>query len=186
MTDGFVIIEGVVSDRTIMTLLGALTDLPTSMSVRRRGSSSYGVRDLLRLAPTVRTLADSPVLRAIVDPLAGAAARPVRGIYFDKTPNANWKVSWHQDLSIAVRERRDVDGFGGWSVKAGVPHVQPPAEILETMLTVRLHLDDTDETNGALRVVPGSHRLGRLSAEAIRHTVDQTPSVVCTVCAAAR
>ena len=55
--------------------------------------------------------------------------------------------------------------FGPWSVKDGVPHVQAPAEYLEQMLAVRLHLDDADEENGALRVLVGSHRLGRLSAE---------------------
>jgi ectoine hydroxylase-related dioxygenase (phytanoyl-CoA dioxygenase family) len=69
-----------------------------------------------------------------------------------------------------------------WSVKEGVPHVQPPVELLEQMLTVRLHLDDCDETNGALRVLPGSHRLGRLSADAIKSLREET-AVACSVAA---
>ena len=33
----------------------------------------------------------------------------------------------------------------------------PPDEYLKSTVTVRIHLDDTDETNGALKVIPGSH-----------------------------
>ena len=89
--------------------------------------------------------------------MLGKTARVVRGIYFDKHENANWKVAWHQDLTIAVRERVEVDGYGAWSIKARIHHVQPPVTVLENMLTVRVHLDHTEESNGALRVLPGRH-----------------------------
>src|SRR5205809_630917 len=75
--------------------------------------------------------------------------------------------------------KADAPGFGPWSVKDGVPHVQPPVHLLEQMLTTRLHLDDCDETNGALRVLPGSHRLGRLSGERIRQLRGRHPDHVC-------
>jgi ectoine hydroxylase-related dioxygenase (phytanoyl-CoA dioxygenase family) len=91
----------------------------------------------------------------------------VRGILFDKTPGANWKVPWHQDLSIAVTKQIDLPGYGPWSVKAGVPHVQPPVEILQRMLTIRLHLDDCGLDNGPLLVLPGSHAHGILSGEQV-------------------
>src|SRR5207248_2544553 len=84
-------------------------------------------------------------------------------------------------LSIAVRERKEAEGFGPWSVKAGVLHVQPPAAILEKMLTVRLHLDDCPEQNGPLRVIPGSHLLGRLREGAISALTTPAAPVVCTV-----
>ena len=93
---------------------------------------------------------------------------------------ANWKVPWHQDLTIEVRKKLDVSGFGPWSTKAGVVHVQPPASTLENMLAVRIHLDDCDESNGPLRVIPGSHRLGRLTSEQILRIAAQ-PAVRCTV-----
>jgi ectoine hydroxylase-related dioxygenase (phytanoyl-CoA dioxygenase family) len=118
---------------------------------------------------------------SIVRPLIGRAARPVKGIYFDKTPDANWKVAWHQDLSIAVREEKAAPGFSGWSIKAGAIHVQPPAEILASMLTVRLHLDAAGDENGALRVIPGSHQHGRLDSAAIDRLVEQTQPVTCLV-----
>jgi len=96
---------------------------------------------------------------------------PVRSLLFDKTPGENWPVPWHQDLTLAVAERVESEGFGPWSVKDGIPHVQPPVEILFRMVTARLHLDDATEENGALKVAPGSHRLGRIPPEATREVV---------------
>lgn len=110
-------------------------------------------------------------------------SQPVRAIYFDKTPESNWMVAWHQDLTLAVLTKIEVPGFGPWSIKDGVAHVQPPAHLLEEMLTVRLHLDDCDQSNGALRVIPGSHRSGRLSAEAIEKLRSEEPALSCCVAA---
>lgn len=104
---------------------------------------------------------------------------PVRAIYFDKSPQTNWAVPWHQDLTIAVRERIETPGFESWSVKEGIVHVQPPVELLQKMLTLRIHLDPADETNGALQVLPGSHQLGRLSAQDIS-TLNRSNPVLCT------
>ncbi len=117
-----------------------------------------GARDGFGRSSRLWALAlDSRVTRELPGHLAW-----VRGVLFDKTPQRNWPVAWHQDLSIALRERRDVPGYGPWSEKEGIPHVQPPVDVLESMVTVRLHLDDTPAENGALRVIPGTHRLGRI------------------------
>ena len=115
---------------------------------------------------------------SLARPILGDAAHPVRGILFDKTPGANWVVPWHQDLSIAVKKRFDVPGFGPWSQKAGVVHVQPPAEVLRGMLTVRLHLDDCGVDNGPLRVIPGSHREA-MTPEQIEIAVNGRAQVTC-------
>ena len=96
-------------------------------------------------------------------------ARPVQCTLFTKSTMNNWLVSLHQDLSIPVAERIESPEYHGWSEKEGELFVQPPASVLDDVVAVRLHLDDCDERNGALRVVPGSHRLGRLTAvEAMR------------------
>jgi ectoine hydroxylase-related dioxygenase (phytanoyl-CoA dioxygenase family) len=128
---------------------------------------AYAARNLLIRFPEVRAIARSEALTAVVEPLLGGGWRCVRGILFDKTAAANWKVAWHQDLSIAVKQRVDVQGFGPWSVKAGVQHVQPPSGVLEGMLTIRLHLDDCGVENGPLKVLPGSHAHGVLCPEAL-------------------
>jgi Phytanoyl-CoA dioxygenase (PhyH) len=137
-----------------------------------------GIRNLLELVPSVRNLAQSPEIRSLVEPILGNCARVVRGIFFDKQPTANWKVPWHQDLTIAVKNRLEIPDFHPWSVKVGIHHVQPPVAILEQMLTVRIHLDLTDESNGALKVIPGSHRHGKLTALEIERW-KQSPAISC-------
>lgn len=143
------------------------------------GDTKHARRNLLQ-DPVVRELAASEAVRQTVAAVLGSECFSVRGILFNKTPDSNWKVVWHQDRTIAVRERRETPTFGPWSVKAGVPHVQPPVRVMERMLAIRLHLDESHESNGPLRLVPGSHAVGCLSGEALE-TWKQRPSVVCTV-----
>ena len=92
----------------------------------------------------------------------------VQCTYFTKSSAHNWLVTLHQDLSIPVADRIDSEHCTGWSRKEGGLFVQPPSSFLENMLAVRIHLDDTDDESGALRVVPGSHAMGRLTTEAIQ------------------
>jgi hypothetical protein len=141
-----------------------------------------GRRGILGL-PSIAKLACSACLIGLISPHLPARPQPVRAIYFDKTPDANWMVAWHQDLTLSVRQKIEVAGFGPWSIKNGVSHVQPPAHLLEQMMTVRLHLDNCGESNGALRVIPGSHRMGRLSAEAIEKLRSEEPTISCCVAA---
>jgi len=100
--------------------------------------------------------------------------------FFNKTQSANWKVVWHQDLTISVRERRDFDGFGSWTMKDGVLHVQPPADVMSGMLAIRLHLDESGSDNGPLRVIADSHKQGRLSAEQVA-SLKKEAAVTCCV-----
>ncbi len=116
----------------------------------------------------------------IMETVLGPECFAVRGIFFNKTRSSNWKVVWHQDLTIAVRERTEISGFGPWTMKAGVLHVQPPPEIMNGILAIRLHLDESGVDNGPLRVIAGSHREGRLSKEQIG-IVDKENAVTCTV-----
>jgi hypothetical protein len=146
-------------------------------SAPRRG----GVRNLLENVPAVRDLARMGPVREAAEAVLGPGCFAVRGLLFHKTPDANWKILWHQDLTIAVRERRDVPGFGPWSEKAGVPCVQPPTPLLEAMVAVRVHLDDCGEDNGPVRVLAGSHRAGRIRAEDIPGWLERTEPRDCLV-----
>ena len=177
--DGFSIVPQVLDAEQVSALIAAVEGISEGQGVRRR-ENVYAVRNLLESLPEVAALAESPAIRALVTPMLGSGCFPVRGILFDKTADANWKIVWHQDLSVAVAEKREAAGFGPWSEKAGVVHVQPPASVLERMLTVRLHLDDCDETNGPVQVLPGTHREGRLTNEQIQRYRQEIESVVCT------
>lgn len=144
------------------------------------GRKSAGVRNLLRYCPKVAELVSSEKIAGLARSRLKRDVFPVRVLLFDKTEAANWSVPWHQDLLIAVAERIETPGFGPWSVKAGVIHVQPPLEILESMVTVRVYLDDCDEDNGALRISPGSHAHGILSDAEARRCKEKS-AVVCKV-----
>lgn len=109
-----------------------------------------------------------------------ADVKPVRVLLFDKTPESNWAVPWHQDRTIAVKERADTEGYGRWTVKDGVVHVEPPVSLLEEMVTLRLFVDDCDEGNGPLRIATGSHRYGRLPAANVNALARQSDVLVCT------
>jgi ectoine hydroxylase-related dioxygenase (phytanoyl-CoA dioxygenase family) len=181
--DGFLIIPGVLGpaeSRALTDAFEAAVAAETPGQARRAGSV-YGLRNVLSDVPKARHVAASPAVRALVEPVLGRDCFAVRGILFDKTPDANWKVIWHQDMSIAVRARHDVPGWGPWSEKAGVPHVQPPACVLERMLAVRLHLDPCGPENGPLRVLPGTHTLGRLSPAEISRLRAERDGVICAV-----
>lgn len=116
-------------------------------------------------------LAAVDAIRPMVDAWLGPAGRPVRALLFDKRDGANWALGWHQDRTIEVAERIDAPGYGPWTYKQGRLHVAPPIDLLERMLTVRLHLDAVALDNAPLRVAPGSHRRGMIAEEAIDDVV---------------
>jgi hypothetical protein len=157
--DGYAVVPSGVPEGELDALALALERLADQVDLGTRG----GVRDAFRLLPAVRELALSPPLWHLASEVLGEYCVAVRAIIFDKSPGANWKVSWHQDLTIAVRSRVNAPGFGPWSEKVGIVHVQPRREVLEGMLTLRLHLDECGASNGPVRVLPGSHRVGRLT-----------------------
>lgn len=177
--DGFAIVDGVLSDREIDRLIDDIGSSSRSTMLRRRNGGLFGGRDLLTASADVRETAQSRVVRALVTPVLGGRALPVRAIYFDKTAAANWAVAWHQDRTIAVRRKIDVDGYGPWSIKSGVPHVEPPVAVLQNMVTVRLHLDDCGPENGPLLVVRGSHKRGRVDG---MHAADISTTNAPEVC----
>jgi hypothetical protein len=166
---GFALWPAVVASEVVTALVRAVQPL-----LDARGTGA-GARNLLDL-PFICDLARS--LRTLVTPVLGDCAA-VRALLFDKTPDANWKIRWHQDHIIAVVEMREVPGYLGWSEKAGVPHVQPPVEVLQRMLSLRVHLDECGPDNGPLRVLPGSHRVGALGPAEVAAWIERVEPVTC-------
>src|SRR6185436_13601306 len=129
-----------------------------------------GVRDLIQHPTVVRLLAHKR-LADLLWSVIGRDLVAVKATLFDKTPDTNWRAQWHQDRVLAVKERLEVPGFGPWSVRCGSAHVDGPARVLEQMVAVRIHLDACGPENGPLRVIPGSHQLGKLSDEQLAKIV---------------
>jgi hypothetical protein len=140
----------------------------------RPGHRGFSVDSL-----TTEILVPDGLLGRLASRLMHAPVRPVRVLRFDKNPQANWAVPWHQDRTIAVSERATVPGFDVWSRKGGIDHVEPPEEFLRDMVALRLHLDDCDEDNGPLDVAIGSFRLGRIASDRIAKTVSDHTIVRC-------
>lgn len=109
----------------------------------------------------------------------GTDCRAVRAILFDKTTTTNWSLGWHQDRTICVKQRIEVEGFGPWSVKDGMVHVEPPFNLIAGMVTIRVHIDDVSESNAPLLVARGSHRYGRIPVSEIQQVVGRCVTSLC-------
>ena len=144
-------------------------------------AKAAGRRNLFDACPETRELLRNPLIQAMVHATLGPGAFVVRATLFDKQPDANWSVTWHQDQAIAVREQIDTPGFGPWSMKRGVAHVDPPADLLAHMVAVRIHLDPCPAENGALVALPGSNQVGRIDVETFRRDHPEVDEVVLPV-----
>lgn len=150
--------------------------------LRQCADDQIGERPGARLTGDARLdalLSPAGAVGAVAAALTSTAARPVRAVMFDKTPSVNWTAAWHQDRTLPVRERIEVEGFGPWSTKDGVPHVAPPFDVLARMVTLRVHLDPVDDANAPLRVALGSHRFGRVAADEASARAAAAPHRVC-------
>lgn len=181
---GFAVIPQSLDGNTVARLVH-LTELARARIEAAESVSNssgvYALRNLVDVVPEVAELSLNSKVAELVEAVLGAGAFMVRSTLFDKTEGANWGVFWHQDLSIAVKERHEVEGFHAWTRKAGVPCVQPPVQIMSRILAVRLHLDDCFAANGALKVLPGSHRSDALTSDRIEEISSSVNEVVCEV-----
>ena len=129
-----------------------------------RGVPGLRIDEIVSIA---ELLSPTGKIGAVAASVLGPQARPVRAILFDKNENKNWALGWHQDRTIAVQARVELPGFGPWTIKAGIPHVEPPFELIERMITLRTHLDSVEMSNAPLLISPGTHALGKIREAAI-------------------
>jgi Phytanoyl-CoA dioxygenase (PhyH) len=168
---GFKIVRDVIGQTDFSAIARLLESGPRSRAGRR-----HLLQDEL-----VRDVAQDPHLLRLAAEFIGDGPLPYKATLFDKSSRANWLVSWHQDTALPLRSRTDAKGWGPWSVKAGQLYAHAPATVLERIVALRLHLDDSSADNGPLRVLPRTHRLGRLSEERIRQLASDLEPVECIV-----
>ncbi|MCG8584810.1 MAG: phytanoyl-CoA dioxygenase family protein [Pirellulales bacterium] len=161
--EGFFVLPQVIrSEEAVCVLRGLSASLSAQQedaaAIQSRDGVVYAARNVLELFPEVDDVWRTPILKELLTDVLGAGCGLVRVLYFDKPPEQSWSLAWHRDQAIAVKDNRPpTTKFLKPTTKAGVPHVNAPHEILERMLTLRLHLDNVTEENGPLRVLPGSH-----------------------------
>jgi hypothetical protein len=164
---GFVVLPGVVSEAQCRAILARLAGHDAGAGSRNLLEEDWctelatSLRDTLELGPA---LADSVAVQCT---------------YFDESTHSHWLMPLHQDLRVPVRQRVTMPELAGWSVEESTLFVQLPPEVVGKMTAVRLYLDDSTDGNGSLRVVSGSHRLGRLRPEQMRACRNARGEVVC-------
>lgn len=164
---GFAIVENVFSNEEIENLVSIVSSVDTSKPTFRRTNDLFAIRQFFKEIPIAIDAVFTSKFDKLLDASFGNEYFVVKSIYFDKPGSSNWFVSYHQDLTISVDKKLELAGYGPWTTKHEQFAVQPPLEILQDNFTARIHLDDTTEENGALRVVPGSHTKGIYRPETI-------------------
>lgn len=172
LVKGFAIIDAVYSDEEANQILSIIENADKTNETFRKSSDLFAIRQFLKEIPEAKELIYNTNLQTVVADLFGNNFFAVKSIYFDKPETSNWYVAYHQDLTISVDKKIELEGFGPWTVKQNQFAVQPPLEILENIFTIRIHLDDTNEHNGALKVVPGSHTKNIYRPETIDWSVE--------------
>jgi hypothetical protein len=167
--DGFALVPGAFAPAEVAEMsVGLAAALESAVDGPMSGGRSSGVvaaRNVLTIYPAVATLWRRPPLAEVLTTVLGERLGLVRVLFFDKPPNRSWSLAWHKDLTIAVRDHALLSSaFSKPTIKAGVPHVEAPLELLEHMLTLRVHLDEVTDENGPLKVIPGSHHSGKTPA----------------------
>lgn len=169
---GFLVINKVFSDKEVEQIISVLDRIDTSKENFRKSQDLFAIRQFLKEIPEIRDLIFNDSVQQIIREIFGAKYFVVKSIYFDKPETSNWYVAYHQDLTISVDKKLELPDFGPWTTKQNQFAVQPPLNILENIYTIRIHLDDTDENNGALKVVPKSHAKGIYRPETIDWAVE--------------
>lgn len=148
---GFEIIENIYTAIEVEAMLQLLKEYQVAQQ--------FGIRAFLKKYPGLLPLIFNDRLKTIINDFL-PKGQLIKSIYFDKPPNANWIVNWHQDLTINVIGQTSDPEYKNWRMLKDRTVVQAPLTILQNIVTIRIHLDDCTEENGALRVVPKSHLEG--------------------------
>lgn len=172
LENGFGIINTVFSNEEVDKIIQVLENIDTSKETFRKSEDLFAIRQFLKEVPEIKDLIFNDNIKKVIREVFGERYVAVKSIYFDKPEKSNWYVAYHQDLTISVDKKVNLPDFGPWTTKQNQFAVQPPLDILENMYTIRIHLDDTDEHNGALKVVPKSHSKGIYRPETIDWNVE--------------
>jgi ectoine hydroxylase-related dioxygenase (phytanoyl-CoA dioxygenase family) len=167
-SEGFAIIENVYSENEIEKIISEIekvTEIETENSTFRKSQDLFAIRQFHKEIPETLNFIFNQNLREIIKLNFGENYFITKSIYFDKPEKSNWFVAYHQDLTISVDRKVEIENYENWTTKQNQFAVQPPKEILEQNFTIRIHIDKTTKENGALKVLNKSHRKGIVRTE---------------------
>lgn len=125
---GYDIINGIYSKEEIDSILALVASKPLE--------HSFGVREFLKTHPDIAEKVLSNRLKNLISTIDPHCDKLIKSIYFDKPPTANWIVNWHQDLTINLKGRVEVEGYKNWRVLPERTVVQPTLAMLERIFTI--------------------------------------------------
>ncbi len=164
---GYAVIPNIFSAIEIENIKQVIEQSDKSKETFRKSADLFAIRQFLKELPDAANHILNDCLINTIRKIFGQDYFITKSIYFDKPGASNWYVAYHQDLTISVDNKIETEGFGPWTNKQNQFAVQPPLAFLENNFTVRIHLDETNEDNGALKVIPGSHKKGIWRADKI-------------------
>ncbi|WP_418501319.1 phytanoyl-CoA dioxygenase family protein [Flagellimonas sp.] len=163
--NGFSVLADLYSDEEISGILACIENAEQEGNSFMKTKDLFAIRQLIKNVPELSYLLFNEKLTELISDLSESEYFLTKAIYFDKPSESNWFVAYHQDLSISVDHKTELENYTNWTFKKGQYGVQPPIEILEDTITIRIHLDKTDRNNGALKVIPKSHLKGIVRAD---------------------
>jgi len=167
-TEGFTIINTVYTENEIEKLISLIennTENRLDTATFRKSQDLFAIRQFHKEIPETLPYIFNQNLKDIIEATFGEGYFITKSIYFDKPEKSNWFVAYHQDLTISVDKKIEIENFENWTIKQNQFAVQPPKEILENNFTIRIHLDNTTKDNGALKVISESHSKGIFRVE---------------------
>jgi ectoine hydroxylase-related dioxygenase (phytanoyl-CoA dioxygenase family) len=155
---GFTIIADIYTSAEVEKIINSIENTNASKDIFGKTTALFAIRQCLKAIPDSVDVIFNTKLMAVISRFFGEDFFVVKSMYFDKPAASNWFVAYHQDLTISVHKKIDTPEYGPWTVKQNQFAVQAPIYLLEKNFTIRIHLDDAHEHNGALKVVPTSHQ----------------------------
>jgi ectoine hydroxylase-related dioxygenase (phytanoyl-CoA dioxygenase family) len=181
-SEGFVIIDNVYSEyeiQKIVSEIDKITENRIANATFRQSEDLFAIRQFHKEIPETLQYIFNPNLIEIIKSNFGENYFITKSIYFDKPEKSNWFVAYHQDLTISVDRKLEIEKYENWTTKQNQFAVQPPKEILEQNFTIRIHIDRTTKENGALKVLNKSHKKGIIRTESIE--IENQIETICEV-----
>ncbi|MCV9928407.1 phytanoyl-CoA dioxygenase family protein [Flavobacterium sp. LS1R49] len=181
-SEGFVIIDNVYDENEIKKLISIIENVTknkTDKTTFRKSEDLFAIRQFHKEIPETLDYIFNENLKDIIKSIFDENYFITKSIYFDKPEKSNWFVAYHQDLTISVDKKLEIENFENWTTKQNQFAVQPPKEILENNFTIRIHIDKTTKDNGALKVINNSHSKGIQRIENIE--IKKEKETICEV-----